>query len=318
MRFDAEEHLRALELRVAPDRLYRVERGAGRGDSLRVTSEDAKLGVKLVTVAGTFEGSLYEAMRRAGEQPELAAAFADVVAAEIDLLAEAQTADRFKLVVEKHYLGDRFHRYGRLLAVELATRSGVARGFWFAAAPGGGGWFTSRGESFSRSPLRGPLRYARVPAGFDARRLRPQPRTEQGRAGAEWGAPAGTPVVATAAGRVTFRGKRPADGECVVIQHPGGMETTYAHLQRVARGLEAAQEVRQRQVIGYVGSSGLQPGAAPRLHYALRVGGHSLDPLRVKQVRQPPVPDALRERFQAAITPLATQLDRAPAPRAPR
>jgi murein DD-endopeptidase MepM/ murein hydrolase activator NlpD len=94
----------------------------------------------------------------------------------------------------------------------------------------------------------------------------------------------------------------------VVIAHPGGMESTYSHLLRVARGLEDDQAVRRGQVIGYVGATGLPPGAAPHLHFGVRVSGRYVDPLRLTRVREPAVPVAARDRFAAAMAPLAQRL----------
>lgn len=310
LRFDAEEHLRSLELRVGPQRLVRLERGGGARDGLRASVDTAKQELRISAGGAMLGGSLYEATQRAGEGPELAARIADALAARADLLVEGQPTDRVRWVVEKVYEGAAFKRYGRLLGVQLDTKGGtVARGFWFSPRPGSADFYGEEGSSLSSSPLRGPLRCVRLPDGFDRKRLHPVTRTEQGRNGSEWGAPAGTPVWATTFGRVVFRGKRNADGETVVIRDAGGMETVYAHLKSIARGLAEGQEVRQRQVIGYVGSSGLAPGAPPRLHYTVRVGGHALDAARINPVRRPPVPEVDRERFQQAVAPLAAMMD---------
>jgi murein DD-endopeptidase MepM/ murein hydrolase activator NlpD len=319
VRFDAEERLRALELRVAPDLLFLVERGATRGAAFHVDRLTGTLDVKLGALGVTLDGSLDEALRRAGEGEALGAAFADALSAESSFTIEPHPGARAKLVVEKLFLGEHFWRYGRLLAVEFQGPAGILRGFLYSPAPGTSGYFTESGDALGASPLGSPLRQGHLIAGADPRRPRPVLRSEQAHLGADWPAPAGTPVIATADGEVAFRGVLPGDGECVVLAHPGGMQTRYAHLQRSARGLEDGQHVRRRQVIGYVGASGLPPGTAPRLRYEVRVGGHFVDPLHLRAVRDPSLPTAAGERFAATLAPLSrlladTEIVVAPAP----
>jgi murein DD-endopeptidase MepM/ murein hydrolase activator NlpD len=189
-----------------------------------------------------------------------------------------------------------------VLAAEYSGKAGTWRAIWFD--PGGTrppGYYNERGESVVRSLLKSPLKFVRVASSFDKKRFHPVLHTERSHLGVDFGAPTGTPVWAVASGKVSFKGNRGPEGESVVIQHPGGMETVYTHLSQFARGLEVGDEVRQKQVIGYVGQSGGAP--APHLHFSVRLGGHYVDPLRLKPAREPPLPTGLREAFFAAAAP---------------
>jgi murein DD-endopeptidase MepM/ murein hydrolase activator NlpD len=309
--FDPEEHLHALEYRTGPTTLYRVERRAPTksGKVWRASRESAPLETRIVEVSGVADPSLWDAVKRAGEAPALASRLADIFAWDVNLYTDAAPADHFRLVVEKLYLGETFHRYGHILAAEWAGRAGTFRAFWFD--PGGdhpAGYYNERGESVMKTLLRSPLRYARVAPAFDKRRFHPVLHTERAHLGVDWAAPTGTPVWATAAGKVSFRGvaRGGAGGETVVINHPGGMESTYMHLSRLAAGLEVGQPVRPEQVIGYVGRT----AGPPHLHYSVKMGGHFVDPLRLKPAREAPLVPALREDFLQSTAPRFDQLAR--------
>ena len=106
---------------------------------------------------------------------------------------------------------------------------------------------------------------------------------------------------ASAHGRVTYVGPRGGAGNAVILAHANGFESTYMHLSKFARGLHVGQQVRQKQVIGYVGASGLATG--PHLHFSLRHDGAFVDPLRIKPTREEPIAAAHRVEFADAIAP---------------
>ncbi len=141
----------------------------------------------------------------------------------------------------------------------------------------------------------------RISSSFDRHRFHPILHTERAHLGVDYAAPLGTPVWATAGGRVTFVGPRGGAGNAVIINHPNGMASTYMHLARFARGLAPGQQVRQKQVIGYVGMTGLATG--PHLHFSVKINGAFVDPLKLKPAREAPLPAKYRTEFADAIGP---------------
>ena len=111
---------------------------------------------------------------------------------------------------------------------------------------------------------------------------------------------------ATANGRVTYVGPRGGAGNAVILAHANGMESTYMHLSKFARGLQVGQQVRQKQVIAYVGMTGLATG--PHLHFSLKQNGVFVDPLKLKPMREQPIDARYRVEFADAITPRLTAL----------
>jgi murein DD-endopeptidase MepM/ murein hydrolase activator NlpD len=305
LRFDAEEHLRAVDYRVSPALAFHLTR-APEGGWVAVRDEKP-IQTRVTEIGGVVGSSLVEAVRRSGESTALVSWFVDMFAWDINFYIDSQAGDRFKMIVEKRYLGGKFYKYGRVLAAEYSGRMGTFRAFWFQPSDGTpGGYYTEHGENVVKSLLKTPLKYVRVSSSFDRHRFHPILHVEKAHLGVDYAAPVGTPVWATADGRVTSVGPRAGAGNAIVVTHAGGMESTYMHLSRFAKGLRVGQEVRQKQVIGYVGMTGLATG--PHLHFSLRVNGQLVDPLKLKPARAEPLSEQYRTEFADAIAPRLTEL----------
>lgn len=227
-----------------------------------------------VTVRGTVrrDHELLQAVLEAGEAEALLPPLCEVFAYEIGLPAEARAGDRFTVVVEKVYAGKSFSRYGRILAAEyVGERTGPRRAFFHAAPGSPGGYYDEQGESLARTLLRSPLRTSRFPA------------------------PQGSPVLALGAGKVKAVSPR-----AVLVAHAGS-ESSYTQLLRPAAGLAAGQKVRERQVLGYLGPSGV--------HVGLKVGGKPVEMGAFHPPRRTGVPAAQRAAYRESIEPLLQQLD---------
>lgn len=305
LRFDAEDHLRAVEYRVSPALAYHVVRDAAGG--WKAQKEEKPLEVRVAEIGGVVGSSLWDAIRRTGESTSLVGWFTDTFAWDINFYVDCNAGDRFRMLVEKKYLGGKFYKYGRVLAAEYQARSGTYRAFWFQPADGSpGSYYTEHGESIVKSLLKTPLKYVRVSSTFDRHRFHPILHVERAHLGVDYAAPLGTPVWATAAGRVSFVGPRGGAGNAVIIDHANGMSSTYMHLSRFARGLAVGQQVRQKQVIGYVGMTGLATG--PHLHFSVRINGAFVDPLKLKPAREAPIAPKYRQEFADVIGPRLAQL----------
>ena len=226
----------------------------------------------------------------------------DLFAWDINFYTDTHPGDRWRVVVEKQYLDQQFFRYGRILAAEYSGRTvGTLRAF--AHDPGAGGgpaqYYDERGQAIAKSFLKTPLRFVRISSKFDRKRFHPILHRTKAHLGVDYAAPTGTPIWASASGRVVECGSKPGSGNTVVIQHGNGLSTRYYHLQRFAAGMRAGRQVRQKDLIGYVGATGLATG--PHLHFAVTKDGAFVDPTRLQSVREAAVPD--RAAFQAAIRP---------------
>ena len=143
------------------------------------------------------------------------------------------------------------------------------------------------------------FRSVRISSKFDRKRFHPILHVERAHLGIDYAAPVGTPVWASASGRVLEAGMKRGSGNTIVIAHSNGLNTRYYHLSKFARGLHAGMQVRQKDVIGFVGTTGLSTG--PHLHFSVTKNGAFVDPAKLAVNRDPPVADP--GQFRDAIRP---------------
>jgi murein DD-endopeptidase MepM/ murein hydrolase activator NlpD len=273
--------------------------------SWAATRVDQPLETKVVAVAGTVDNTLYESVQGVGEKSALAGLLVELLAWDVNFYTDTHPGDHWKVIVEKQFLGSQFYRYGHILAAEYGGRVGTFRSFYWKSGRSGaeGRYFDEKGQAICKTMLKTPLRYVRVSSKFDRHRFHPILHQERAHLGIDYAAPVGTPVWASSGGKVIECGMKRGSGNTVVIGHGNGMTTRYYHLCRFAHGLKAGQIVRQKEVIGFVGTTGLSTG--PHLHFSVTKNGAFVDPSKVQVNRDAPVAD--RDAFLATVRPrLAT------------
>jgi len=274
-RREGDGEVRRLSYRQGPADEWIVERlpdGTLRGSKrpVELTTEVARVGV-------TIQSSLYESLEKAGEDPNLAVLAADVLAWDVDFYQDVRAGDRMRMVVEKVFADGKLLRYGEVLAAEYdGAATGRKRLFRYTAPDGQTSYFDDEGQSARRGFLRSPLKYANVTSRF-GNRVHPVLGYQRAHEGVDYGAPTGTPVWAVGDGQVKQSGWNGGCGKSVTLRHRNGYETVYCHLSAVA--VSAGKPVSQKQIIGYVGATGLATG--PHLHYAVKRGGAFMNPLQL-------------------------------------
>jgi murein DD-endopeptidase MepM/ murein hydrolase activator NlpD len=266
--------------------------------------EERPVEIRKVDVGGSIDSSLYESVSRAEENAALVSQLVDLFAWDINFYTDQHPGDRWRVAVEKHYLDGKFFRYGNLLAAEYSGRAGTFRAFAYRPGDGNGQvrYYDEKGQAITKSFLKTPLRFVRVSSKFDRKRFHPVLHRTKAHLGVDYAAPTGTPIWASASGKLVEVARKPGSGNTVVIQHGNGLATRYYHLSRFAPGLRAGRQVRQKELIGYVGTTGLSTG--PHLHFAVTKNGVFVDPTKLAAVREAPVAD--RAAFMASIKPWVT------------
>jgi murein DD-endopeptidase MepM/ murein hydrolase activator NlpD len=228
---------------------------------------------------GYVSGSLGEALEHNGLGRSLVTAFVDAFGAKVNFGTQTRAGDSFRVIVEEERVGGERLRSGRVHALEYTGgRTGTLRAFYYAPGEGDGDYYDETGRGVHGGWLRTPVAFDRISSPFDPRRMHPVLRRVMPHNGIDYAAPPGTPVWAAAEGTVTFAAESGANGNLIAIAHADGYESYYAHLLRFERGIRVGVTVRQRQVVGYVGSTGRSTG--PHLHFGLRKGGQFVDPAR--------------------------------------
>jgi murein DD-endopeptidase MepM/ murein hydrolase activator NlpD len=234
-----------------------------------------------------------------GEQDALVLDFVDIFACVIDFHSDPQPGDRLQIVVEKYYTGKTFVKYGRILYASYQSGTKIFQAIDFQGSGNSGkqrAYYTAKGESLQRAFLRSPLQFTRISSGYTKARRHPILGGLRPHYGVDYAAPAGNPVWAIAEGTIASCGWNGGYGKQVIIKHAGGYQSQYGHLSRVAAGIKKGQKVRQKQVIGYVGSTGLSTG--PHLDFRLLRNNVFRNPLREFSPPAAPLRKDQGEEFQ--------------------
>jgi murein DD-endopeptidase MepM/ murein hydrolase activator NlpD len=226
----------------------------------------------------TVESTLWGAAIGAGLRPADIVGLADVYRFDLDFNTEIRAGATARMVVEELWLNDTFVRLGPPLAVRLENSDKEYVAIRFQDGERDAGYYDNEGQARKKPFLRSPLRFSRVTSGFNRNRYHPVLKKRRPHNGVDFGATRGTPVYAVGAGKVTTAKVNGGHGRFVKIDHAGPYDSSYSHLSRLA--VRSGQRVKQGQIIGYVGSTGLATG--PHLHYQFWVGGKYVNPLTVK------------------------------------
>lgn len=270
-----------------------------------VTSHPAEIRSIDTVVAAEIDTSLYEALRGAGEGPQLVQQLVDVFQWDIDFFA-LQKGDSFSVVVNKRYAGSDPAGYGPITAARFTHEGQTYEAYRQEMPDGRAGYYSAKGTPLRKQFLRAPLQFTRITSGFSKSRFHPLLHVFRPHHGVDYGAPAGTPVMTTADGVVISAGYHGGEGNCVKIRHGSRLETSYLHLSRFAKGIKPGKVVVQGEVIGYVGMTGLATG--PHLDYRVTDGGNWLDPLKLRSITPDPLGGVQLQRFRASVAALQPKL----------
>ena len=268
------------------------------GGGYRASQEKINYHVALRSVSGTITSNLFDDAVRAGCPPQLVVKFADLFAWDVDFFTSVRENDEFKLLFEEIIRNGKTVKYGKILAAEFINQGKKHRAFSFGNGEESTGYYDDRGQTVAREFLKTPLRYSRISSGFTKRRYHPILRIYRPHLGVDYAAPAGTPVEATANGKIIFMGWKGGYGKCVKIRHNHTYTSFYGHLSRFGKGLKQGKQVRQGQVIGYVGSTGLSTG--PHLDYRLQKGEEFINPVHFTSFQKETINKRLRPQFDKA------------------
>ncbi len=244
----------------------------------------ADLEKRIEMKTGVIRSSLFAATDAALIPDPITTKFVDMFSTHIDFRADLRKGDRFNIVYETFWQNGAYVRSGRILAAEFVNAGKAYQAVWYDPPGGkGGGYYGFDGKAQKKAFLKSPVAFTRISSGFGVR-VHPIMGTMRNHKGIDFAAPSGTPVKAAADGTIESAGYRGGYGNMVVVKHWGQYSTAYGHLSRFASGTRKGTKVRQGDVIGYVGTTGMSTG--PHLHYEFRVNNVQQNP------RSSDVPDA--------------------------
>ena len=240
-----------------------------------------------------------ESTLQPNERIQLVYELAEIYEYKLDFSREIQPGDSYRLVYEREARPDGSARSRTILAAEIVTSNTPYTAIWFEGDENVKGYYDKEGRPLRTGFSRYPVDFARITSNYTTRRFHPVLGIYRSHLGTDFGASTGTPVKATADGTVLFAGVSGGYGNLIRIRHMNGYETRYAHLSRIAAGIRPGARVKQKQVIGRVGATGLVTG--PHLHYELRKNGTAVNALRAKLPDAPPLAKKYLETYQLVM-----------------
>jgi len=257
------------------------------------------------SVSGQIESSLWNAFADAGTDVNLALKLADVYAWTIDFYG-IQKGDRFKLIYEELTIDSVPIGIGKILSALFTSDGHDFFAFYFDGGETGA-YYDEIGQNLQRTFLKAPLQFSRISSRFSNSRKHPVLKIYRPHHGVDYAAPKGTPVVALGDGKVVMASWNGGMGHYVKIKHNSVYETGYGHLSKYGKGIRSGSYVKQGDVIGYVGSTGLSTG--PHLDFRVYKNGTPVDPLKMESPPADPVPDSLKPAYLELVTRMKSSLD---------
>jgi len=254
--------------------------------SLLVSAGKHVVTSKRQTASGTITSSLWNAMKASNISPLLAVQLSDIYAWTIDFFA-IQKGDQFTVIYDEDFVNGESIGLGKIYSASFSQGGVVFYAIRFAQDDGVS-YFDQKGNSLRKSFLKAPLKFSHISSRFSNNRMHPILRIVRPHHGVDYAAATGTPVYTIGDGTVTQKSyQATGGGNMVKIRHNSVYETSYMHLSKYAAGLKVGARVRQGEVIGFVGATGLASG--PHLDFRVYMGGSPVDPLTIKSPPAEPV-----------------------------
>lgn len=270
-----------------------------------VAIDEKEIEFKTRFATATITSSFYNAGKEAGLPDGVIMELAGVFEYDIDFALEIRKDDSFSVLYEEKFIDGEKVGYGNILSAEFTNQGDSFAAVRYTDLNDRTAYYTPEGKALRKSFLRAPLQFNYVSSNFNPNRFHPIQKRVKPHRGVDYRAPIGTPVRASGDGRVTSSAYNNYNGHYVFIKHGNNITTKYLHFSK--RAVKSGERVKQGQIIGYVGSTGMSQ--APHLHYEFVVNGVHRNPRTVKLPHAAPVPKNEVERFREQSKPLIAQLE---------
>ena len=271
-------------------------------DSLHVDTGRKNIRSVIKHTTGSISSSLYQTLSDQNTSPLVAIELSEIFAWQVDFY-RIMKGDHFSVVYEEEFVGDKSIGIGKIIAASFIHADEEYTAFPFEI-DGFTEFYDASGNSLRRPFLKAPLRFSRISSRYSLRRFHPVQKRYKAHLGTDYAAPTGTPVRSTADGIVVSAGYNKGNGRYVKVKHNGTYTTGYLHFSKIAKGIKKGVRVKQGDIIGYVGSTGLATG--PHLCYRFWKNGKQVDPLREKL---PDTIEPIKEEYLAAFLEQVNRLE---------
>jgi murein DD-endopeptidase MepM/ murein hydrolase activator NlpD len=291
---DEKQQLRQMKYVHNITRTLEVNRNEDQSFSSQIVNY--KLDALPVFRQGVIKSSLFEAAAEGGIPVSVIMDLADIFGWDIDFSLDIRPGDQFGVVYNELYKDGVKIKSGKILAAEFVNNGKQYKAVYYTDPKGDQDYYNEDGKSMRKAFLRSPVEFSRISSKFSLKRWHPILSKWRSHKGVDYAAARGTPIRAAGDGKIALAGKNGGYGRAIIIQHGGHYRTVYGHLNGYAKGIRKGTKVKQGQIIGYVGSSGLATG--PHLHYEFRVNGTHRNPLTVSLPEAKPVHPSYLSHFK--------------------
>lgn len=236
--------------------------------------------IQVVTYLGSVNTNLWESAAEAKMSPALISEMAEIFAWQVDFSREVQVGDKWRISIEEELIHGERVGLGTILSAEYINSGRTHAAVLFRQDGENVGYYAPDGSSLRKMFLKSPIQFGRISSKFNRNRFHPVLKTHRPHMGVDYAAPIGTPIRAVGDGVISFAGWSGGGGNVLKLRHNSVYDTAYKHLKGFAPGVKRGSRIKQGQVIGYVGNTGLSTG--PHLHFEFYVNGKYVDPLRQK------------------------------------
>ncbi|WP_296258643.1 MULTISPECIES: peptidoglycan DD-metalloendopeptidase family protein [unclassified Pseudomonas] len=271
------------------------------------TRDVSKPNVRTAYIHGVISNSLSQSAQRAGLSHSMTMDMANIFGYDVDFAQDIRKGDEFDVIYEQKVVNGKTVGTGNILSARFTNRGKTYTAVRYTNKQGNTNYYTADGNSMRKAFIRTPVEYARISSLFSMGRKHPILNKIRAHKGIDYAAPRGTPIKATGDGKVILAGRRGGYGNTVIIQHGETYRTLYGHMQGFAKGIQDGSSVKQGQVIGYIGTTGLSTG--PHVHYEFQVNGVHVDPLGQKLPMADPIAKSEKQRFMQESQPLMARMN---------
>ena len=267
-------------------------------DSVNVYSQSKDIIIKRKMAAGIIDGSLYWTLQELGLNTELAVKMADIYAWDIDFY-HLHKGDEFKIIYDETYIEDQSIGIRQIHAAQFKHFNKNFQAYYFEQdSLDYGSYFNEEGLSLRKALLKAPLKFSRISSRYTKRRFHPVQKRYKAHLGTDYAAPRGTPIYSVGDGIIVARAYKKYNGNYVKVKHNSIYTTQYLHMSSFKKGQKVGDHVRQSEVIGYVGSTGLATGN----HVCFRFwkNGEQVDPFRQELPPTEPIKEEKMKEFMAS------------------
>lgn len=302
---DYQDYLKQIKYSLSP--LQQLVIGINNDDIETISVVDVPHEPKRRIVNNAIESSLYETALESGMNDAQIMNMVTIFGWDIDFVLDIRKGDSFTVVYDDYVQDDEILTSGPILAAQFTSQGQTHQAIRFTDDNGHSSYYTPEGESMRGTFLRSPVEFSRISSRFSLKRYHPVLKKWRAHKGVDYAASKGTPIRATADGKLTHVGRKGGYGKTVIIRHAGRFSTLYAHMSGYAKKTRSGRNVKQGDIIGYIGSTGLATG--PHLHYEFRMDGVHRNPLTYKSPKAEPIAEKYRSAFNQLASNWLAQID---------